>query len=173
MPAGLVYPCDWGYIPGTLAEDGDPLDGFVLWDGHAYPGILIVARPIGVLRVSQTPHTTGVTVRNDRVALMPVSDSRAGALRSIEDLSQRTRDELQQFFAATVAFEPKRVEFQGWGGSAEAWETIRNAGTLQDPPDPPMKVAAPEAPRLVRVEFFRASGKIPGFTIRETTIPAE
>jgi len=127
LPAGLVYPCDWGHIPGTLAEDGDPLDGFVLWDGHAYPGILIVSRPIGVLRVSQTPHATGVAVRNDRVALVPVSDSRASAFRSIEELPQRTRDELQQFFAASVAFEPKRVEFLGWGGPAEAWETIRNA----------------------------------------------
>jgi inorganic pyrophosphatase len=55
-----------------MAEDGDPLDGFVLWDGHAYPGILIVSRPIGVLRVSPDPARDRVTVRNDRVALVPV-----------------------------------------------------------------------------------------------------
>jgi len=127
LPAGLVYPYDWGFIPDTLAEDGDPLDGFVVWDGCSYPGILIVGRPIGVLRVSQTMHDSGITSRNDRVAVVPTSDSRARELHSVDDLPQRTRDELQQFFAASVAFEPKRVEFHGWGGPAEAWETIRRA----------------------------------------------
>ena len=133
LPAGLVYPCDWGFIPETLAEDGDPLDAFVVWDGCSYPGILIVARPIGVLRVSQTLHATGITSRNDRVAVVPASDSRARDLRSVEDLPQRTRDELQQFFAASVAFEPKRVEFQGWGGPEEARETISKAARTARP----------------------------------------
>jgi inorganic pyrophosphatase len=127
LPAGLLYPCDWGFIPQTLAEDGDPLDAFAVWDGRSYPGILIVSRPIGVLRVSQTMHSTGVTSRNDRVAVVPTADNRLRDLRRVEDLPQRTRDELQQFFAASVAFEPKRVEFHGWGGPDEAWETIRRA----------------------------------------------
>jgi inorganic pyrophosphatase len=127
LPAGLVYPCDWGFIPGTRAEDGDPLDGFAIWEGHGYPGVVIRCRPIGLLKVEQTPHDTNKTVRNDRVALVPAGDARLAGLTSVTELPERLRAELEQFFLASVAFEPKRVTLCGWGGPEEACAAIDGA----------------------------------------------
>jgi inorganic pyrophosphatase len=53
LPAGLVYPHDWGFIPSTRASDGDPLDAIVLWHGISYPGVVLPCRLIGVLNVEQ------------------------------------------------------------------------------------------------------------------------
>lgn len=54
LQAGLTYPFDWGFIPGTRGADGDPLDAMVLWDSASYPGVLIPSRLIGMLCVEQT-----------------------------------------------------------------------------------------------------------------------
>src|SRR3954469_24734008 len=89
LPTGLVYPCDWGFIPGTRASDGDPLDAFVLWDGHAYPGVLLQCRVVGMLRITQVPHATGRSERNDRIAAVPASDARLTPITSVKDLSER------------------------------------------------------------------------------------
>ena len=53
LPLGMSYPHDWGFVPGTRAPDGDPLDALVLNEGTTYPGLIITARPIGVLRLEQ------------------------------------------------------------------------------------------------------------------------
>src|SRR6202790_5777779 len=63
--AGLTYPYDWGFIPSTQAEDGDPLDVLVIHDAGTYPGLVLRCKPIGVLEVLQT--TKGGKERNDRV----------------------------------------------------------------------------------------------------------
>ena len=64
LPAGAAFPYDFGFIPGTRADDGDPLDVSLLMDESAYPGCLVVARPIGVLEAEQTENgeTIGETI---------------------------------------------------------------------------------------------------------------
>jgi len=52
--AGLKYPCDWGFVPSTMAPDSDPLDALVMWDDVSYPGVVLPCRPVGVLYVEQT-----------------------------------------------------------------------------------------------------------------------
>lgn len=89
LPSGLVYLCDWGFIPGTRASDGDPLDAFAMWDGHAFPGVLLPCGPIGVLRVTQVPHATGVRERNDRIAVVPAVDTRLAHITRPEQLGDR------------------------------------------------------------------------------------
>src|SRR5438477_12400620 len=54
LPAGMAFPYDFGFVPGTLAEDGDPLDVLVLMDSPGFPGCLLHCRPIGVMEAEQT-----------------------------------------------------------------------------------------------------------------------
>jgi inorganic pyrophosphatase len=125
LPAGLVYPYDWGFVAGTRASDGDPLDVMIVWDGASYPGVLVACRPIAVLRVEQTNRGSGTRERNDRLLVVPSTAARVGDVHDLADLSSRTRLELEHFFSAVVAFEGKDLAILGWGdrdASAEAIE---------------------------------------------------
>ena len=68
--AGLTYPYDWGFIPSTKAEDGDPLDVLIIHDAATYPGLVLTCKPIGVLEVLQS--SKGKKERNDRVFVVPI-----------------------------------------------------------------------------------------------------
>ena len=67
--AGLTYPYDWGFIPSTKAQDGDPLDVLIIHDAATYPGLVLKCKPIGVLEVVQS--SKGKKERNDRVFVVP------------------------------------------------------------------------------------------------------
>src|SRR3954469_17554536 len=69
LMAGLTYPYDWGFIPSTKAEDGDPLDALIVHDVATYPGLVMICKPIGLLEVVQTKH--GKKQRNDRRFVVP------------------------------------------------------------------------------------------------------
>jgi inorganic pyrophosphatase len=125
LPVGLTYPHDWGFIPSTRASDGDPLDVVILWDGVSYPGIVISCRPIGVLRVEQTNPKTYARERNDRLVVLPTTAARWDSVCSVFDVAERVRLELEQFFAAAVAFERKELAILGWGDRDDAIALIR------------------------------------------------
>jgi inorganic pyrophosphatase len=125
LPAGLVYPYDWGFIPSTKAPDGDPVDAVVLWDGAGYPGIVIPCRAIGLLKVEQTNVTSKRRERNDRLAMLPVKAPRQDEITSVFDLPKRVRAELEQFFVHAVAFEGKALKVLGWAGPAAARRLLR------------------------------------------------
>jgi inorganic pyrophosphatase len=125
LPLGLRYPHDWGFVPSTRAADGDPVDAIVVWDGPSYPGVVISCRPIGILQVEQTNTETRKRERNDRLAVLPVEAPRWETVRSIFDLSERVRLELEQFFVAAVAFEGKELSLLGWKGPADAMKLVR------------------------------------------------
>jgi inorganic pyrophosphatase len=127
LPAGVVYPYDWGFVPSTRAADGDPLDVMILWDGASFPGIVVASRLIGVLRVEQTSATTGKRERNDRLFALPVKAPRSEHVRTIFDLPERLRLELEQFFLQVVAFEGKELKLLGFAGPDEAAATLRSA----------------------------------------------
>ena len=120
LPHGLAYPHDWGYVPSTKAADGDPLDAMIVWDGVGYPGVIVSCRAIGVLLVEQTNKDTGRRERNDRLAVLPVDAPRWAAVRTIDDLGDRVREELAHFFEAAVDFEGKDLKILGWRGPSEA-----------------------------------------------------
>ena len=121
LPSGLCYPYDWGYVASTRAPDGDALDAMVLWDGTSYPGVVISARCVAVLRVEQKNLETGARERNDRVLTSPVKAHHF----DWDTLNTRLRTELEQFFAAAVAFEGKDVRLLGWGDAEEADALVR------------------------------------------------
>jgi inorganic pyrophosphatase len=120
LPAGVVYPHDWGFIPSTHASDGDPLDVIVMWQGISYPGVILPCRLIGVLNVEQTNRETGRRERNDRLAALPLEDKGSDGIKSVFDISARARAEVEQFFRNAVAFEGKDLELMGWSGPDEA-----------------------------------------------------
>ena len=129
LPAGTAYPHDFGFVPSTYAEDGDPLDVMVLWDGVTHPGIVIPCRVLGVLRVEQTNKTLGRRERNDRVAAVPARLPDLLEITSIFDLPARARDELVRFFVNAVAFEGKDLEILGWSGPTAAGRIVKRAMT--------------------------------------------
>jgi inorganic pyrophosphatase len=122
---GLAYPYDFGFIPGTRAQDGDPLDALVFWDGASYPGLVLACRALGVLKVEQREEGGG-RVRNDRLIATPVKAPREEHLRSVGDLSKRQQEELAQFFLSAVFFTGKEPKILGWGDH-EAAEAIVSA----------------------------------------------
>lgn len=121
LPAGLCYPYDWGFVPSTRVADGDALDAMVLWEGSSYPGVVIAARCVAVLRVEQKDPQTGGRQRNDRVLTIPVKTRHGES----GDIGARLRAQLEQFFTAAVAFEGKEVRLLGWGDADEADALVR------------------------------------------------
>ena len=116
---GVVYPFDWGFVPGTRGPDGDPIDVLLVSDFATFPGVVISARPLGLIRVEQKAKTGGGRQRNDRIVAEPTS-----ARRRIAELSERVRAELEHFFTAVTVFEGKDIEILGWAAADEAERLI-------------------------------------------------
>jgi len=128
LPSGLIYPFDWGFIPSTKAEDGDPVDAMIVADVGTQTGVVVVCRALGVLQVEQNEAgKPGRRVRNDRVIALPAKAPRAAPVQTVFDLSERQRDELSQFFVSVTAFEDKDATILGWDGPAAAQALIARA----------------------------------------------
>jgi inorganic pyrophosphatase len=120
LPIGTVYPYVWGFIPSTRAADGVPLDAMILWDGVGFPGLVVASRLIGLLRVEQKGREPGTRERNDRLFALPMKAPRCDHIRTIFDLPERVRLELERFFLNVVAFEGKELALLGFDGPDEA-----------------------------------------------------
>ena len=123
LMTGLTYPYDWGFIPSTKAQDGDPLDVLIIHDAATYPGLVLQCKPIGVLEIVQS--SKGKKERNDRVFVVPDRSPFEGDLQDIRHLPARAIDELEKFFEATDALESKKLRFLGWRGPDRAIKTIK------------------------------------------------
>jgi inorganic pyrophosphatase len=109
------YPHDYGFIDGTLGQDGDPLDALVILDEPTFPGCLIKCRAIGMFRM--TDEAGG----DDKVLCVPVADPRVEHIRDIHHVSEFDRLEIQHFFEVYKDLEPgKSVEGASWAGRTEA-----------------------------------------------------
>jgi inorganic pyrophosphatase len=121
--AGLTYPYDWGFIPSTKAEDGDPLDVLIIHEAATFPGVVLSCIPIGILEVLQT--SKGKEERNDRIFALPDRSPFEGDIQDIRDLPARAIQELERFFEATDALENKELRFLGWHGPGRAVKSIK------------------------------------------------
>ena len=124
LALGMSYPYDWGFVPSTRAEDGDPLDAMVLLDGATWPGTIIPCIPIGIVRIAQRRPGGRKEERNDRIIAVAVEHPR---YTSIEEIPRRLRDQLVEFFLATGRLTGKTVSARGWGGPAAALRAVRQA----------------------------------------------
>lgn len=98
LPAGMVFPFDFGFIPSTIAEDGDPMDILVLTDAPTFPGCLVAAKVLGIIKVEQ--EEDGEKVRNDRVIAVQIDSRMYASANHIEDLPEGLVKEIVNFFAS-------------------------------------------------------------------------
>jgi inorganic pyrophosphatase len=96
LPAGFTFPYDFGFVPGTLAGDGDPLDILVLMDAPAVPGCVVSVRLLGAIEATQTENKT--TTRNDRLIAVATEAHDYQHLRTLKDIETNLRRELEHFF---------------------------------------------------------------------------
>jgi inorganic pyrophosphatase len=110
----VAYPAEYGFIPGTIAEDGDALDVVILIDQPTFPGCYIKVRPIGILRLRQEGE------RDDKVLCVPVADPLYAQTHDIEDVPAHRLIEIQHFFATYTELEGREVEVGEWENAAAA-----------------------------------------------------
>jgi inorganic pyrophosphatase len=126
------YPADYGFVPDTLGEDGDPLDALVLVPEPTFPGCLIRSRPVGVFLMTDEKGPDA------KILCVPAGDPRQEHLRDLPDLPEFDRLEIEHFFLIYKELEPgKSVEGASWAGrdAAEA-EVDASRQRLRDQPPP-------------------------------------
>ena len=119
--SSVHYPSDYGYIPYTLAEDGDPLDVLVLVNQPTFPGCLIDTRPIGLFKMFDEKG------RDDKILCIPVSDPLWNHIYSLEQVPPHLLDEIEHFFSIYKDLEQKKVVVDGWRNREMAELVIEKA----------------------------------------------
>ena len=115
----LFYPWDYGFIPNTTYLDGDPVDVLVLIAHPTYPGIVVEAKPIGVLEMVDGG------LPDEKLLCVASKDHRFGNRDSLAAIHQHTLDEIVHFFEVYKQLEHKNVEIKGWQPREAAYEIIR------------------------------------------------
>jgi inorganic pyrophosphatase len=118
LPEGMMFPFDFGFIPSTLGEDGDPLDIMVLMDAPAHVGCLIDVRIIGVIKAKQVDN--GKTESNDRLLGVAVHSYDHEDLKSISDVSHTLLDQVEEFFVSYNKQRGKKFKITGTSGPNKA-----------------------------------------------------
>jgi inorganic pyrophosphatase len=121
----LGYPTDYGYIPDTLCEDGDPLDGLLIIDESVPPGIVVPARPVGVLYMVDDGES------DEKIILVPARDISKDYIKDLADLGENFQRVVEHFYSHYKDWKGgwggARVSFNGWGGAAAAREVIQDS----------------------------------------------
>jgi inorganic pyrophosphatase len=123
----MQYPADYGFVPQTLAEDGDPLDALVILEEPTFPGCHIHVRPVAVfwMRDEAGPDA--------KLLCVPATDPRYEHVRDVGDLPPHLLDEIEHFFAVYKDVEPgKSTETRGWEGAAAAAGAVTDARERYD-----------------------------------------
>jgi inorganic pyrophosphatase len=125
LPAGMAFPYDFGSIPCTRAEDGDPLDVLVLTAAPTFAGCLITTRLIGVLRAQQTEH--GRRIRNDRLIGVVETPVNPASMHELKQLGAPQIGEIEQFFISYNRAQGRDFRVTGRLGSRAAQVALNRA----------------------------------------------
>jgi inorganic pyrophosphatase len=106
--ASVQYPWDYGFVPNTLADDGDPLDGMVIMDQPTFPGCVITSRPVGMLEMIDGGD------RDEKILCVPEKDPRYSQVKSLKDIPQHRLEEIAEFFRTYKNLEKKETKILGW-----------------------------------------------------------
>ena len=112
--SSMMYPADYGFVPETLALDGDPLDVLVLGHEPTFPMCVVEVKPIGVF------HMADEKGQDEKVICVPVSDPIWNKLNDLSDVNTHLIKEIEHFFQVYKDLEKKKVDVGGWGDAAEA-----------------------------------------------------
>jgi inorganic pyrophosphatase len=123
LPAGMMFPFDFGFIPSTRGDDGDPLDILVLMDAPAHVGCLIEVRLIGVISAEQTQD--GKSETNDRLLGVASHSYNHQDLTTIEDVNKTLLSQLEQFFVSYNKQRGKKFRITGTGGPGKAIKLLK------------------------------------------------
>ena len=113
------YPCDYGFAPQTLWDDGDALDVIVLTTNPIPPGILVTVRPIALMKMTDDGES------DDKVLAVPMEDIRFDDMKDLEDINKHTLKEIEHFYSTYKKLQNKVVEVKGFHGKREAIEAFR------------------------------------------------
>jgi inorganic pyrophosphatase len=125
LPAGMVFPYDFGFLPQTIAPDGDPIDVLLLMDEPAFPGCAVKARLIGVIEGEQLDGKE--KIRNDRLVAVAEVNHMYANIRRLNDLPGKWLDEVQEFFVNYHGLEGKKYKLLGCRGQEVAFGLIKKA----------------------------------------------
>ncbi|WP_300408434.1 inorganic diphosphatase [Lagierella sp.] len=120
----MFYPADYGFVPNTLAEDGDPIDILVLMKNPTFPGCMIESRIVGMFKMADDKGM------DEKLIAVPVNDPRYDEVYSLGHLSSHTEREFEHFFKEYKRLENKEVKIGGWynvDAAVEALEKARKA----------------------------------------------
>jgi inorganic pyrophosphatase len=124
LPEGLHFPCDFGFIPGTVGEDGDALDVALLSEGPSVVGCLMTVRLLGVIRAKQIHGRK--TIRNDRFLAVPVTPVNKPAERDLRDIAHAKLDALERFFIVYNQIQGRTFRPMGRTGGKAAATLLRD-----------------------------------------------
>ena len=116
--SSVQYPYDYGFVPNTLADDGDPLDGMVMMDQPTFPGCVIAARPIGMLEMIDGGD------RDEKILCVPDKDPRYTNVKSLSDIAPHRLEEIAEFFKTYKNLEKKVTEILGWQDVAQVMPLV-------------------------------------------------
>jgi inorganic pyrophosphatase len=125
LPAGLSFPYDFGFVPETKAEDGDPLDVLLLMDEPAFPGCVVTARLVGVIEAEQNEN--GETIRNDRIIAVATDAHDYADIKSMGDINKNLLKELEHFFISYNETRGKSFRLLGTKGPNRARKLVAAA----------------------------------------------
>ncbi len=124
LPEGMSFPYDFGFLPATLGEDGDPLDVLVLMDQPAFCGCVVLSRLIGVIEAKQTERD-GKSERNDRLVAVPMKCRVYNDCHSLKELNEHRQHEIQEFFVSYNRVHGKKFDVLDILGPKRAEELAR------------------------------------------------
>lgn len=124
VSASVVYPTDYGFVPETVAPDGDPLDVLVCVSEPTFPGCVIVARPVALFGMADEKGP------DDHVVCVPCEDPNWARVRDVDDLPAQLRAEISHFFDVYKDLDDGRYsEVGGWDDRQAAWRAVSEART--------------------------------------------
>lgn len=126
LPAGFAFPHDFGFVPSTRGEDGDPLDVLVLAEEPLFPGCVVGTRLVGVIEVEQKED--GKSERNDRLIAAVETPFNAPEVSSLDEMPTPRLEQIAHFFVSFNAAHGRELEVVGRGGPSRAHELVREGG---------------------------------------------